>query len=131
MMASLTAGQLEMMRVLWEHGEQKPSEIQERFPRSIKNAALRFQLKLLLEKKHVRRRKVGKAYYYVAVTPREGAFRGMVGRLAETFCQGSTVGLIAELIRAERLTVAEIRELQRYARGKSRGGVSKKKGEAQ
>ena len=130
MMPSLTRGELEVMRLLWEHGEQKPSEIEERFPRPIKNAALRFQLKILLDKKHVRRRKVGKAYYYKAVTPRKGAFRKMARRLAQTFCQGSTVGLIAELIRAEGLTVEEIRELQQYAEGQSQRGTSEKKGEA-
>jgi len=35
-MARFTAGEMEVMRILWEHGELKPSEIQRRFPRPIK-----------------------------------------------------------------------------------------------
>ena len=49
-MARFTEGELEVMQVLWEHGALKPGEIQERFPRGIRNAALRSVLLVLLEK---------------------------------------------------------------------------------
>ena len=45
-----TQCELEVMQILWGHGELKPVEIQERYSRPIKNAAVRFQLKVLLEK---------------------------------------------------------------------------------
>ena len=48
MMSSFTDGELEVMKILWEHGELKPSDIQDKYSRLIKNAALRFQLKILL-----------------------------------------------------------------------------------
>ncbi len=127
-MSSFTAGELEIMRILWDHGEQKPSEIQDWYPRPIKNAALRFQLKILLEKGHIVRRKIGKAYYYRAVTPRKGAFKKMVRRVAEIYCQGSTVGLIAELIKTEKLSEAEIRELKQLAEEKRTRNPTKKGG---
>ncbi len=125
-MSSFTAGESEMMRILWDYGEQKPSEIQDRHPRRIKNAALRFQLKILLEKGHIARRKIGKAYYYKAVTQRKGAFKKMVRRVAEIYCQGSTAGLIAELIRIEKLSEKEIRELRQLAEDKRSGELEKK-----
>lgn len=118
MMSSFTKGELEIMKILWDHGEQKPSEIQDRHPRPIKNAALRFQLKILFEKGHIVRRKMGKAYYYKAVTPRKGAFKKMVRRIAEIYCQGSTAGLIAELIKTEKLNETEIQELKQLAEEK-------------
>ena len=31
-MSRFTKGELEVMRILWKHGELKPAEIQERFP---------------------------------------------------------------------------------------------------
>ncbi len=34
----LTAGELKVMQLLWQHGEMKPSEIQEKFPEDIKNS---------------------------------------------------------------------------------------------
>ncbi len=116
MSKSLTQGEMEVMNVLWEHGEMKPAEIEERFPREIKNAALRFQLRTLLEKGHVVRRKVGKAYHYKARTRRQGAFRSMTRRMANAFCQGSAAGLIAELLKTEDLSEEEIKELQRIAK---------------
>ena len=120
-MTILTAGEIEVMKVLWEHGgELSPPEIEERFPRPIKNAALRFQLKILLEKKHVMRRRVGKAYYYKAVTPRQRTFRTMAKRMAEIFFGGSAAGLIAELIKTENLSPQEIQELQNLAKTKSK-----------
>ena len=61
-MSPLTTGGLEVMQVLWEHSELKPSEIQEKYPRPVKNAALPFQLSILLEK-NVIRCEIGKAYY--------------------------------------------------------------------
>lgn len=118
-MATLTPGEIEVMQILWEHGELNPTEIQEEFPRSIKNAALRFQLRVLLGKKHVTRRKVGRSYYYRATEARRGALRKMSRKMADFFTQGSVAGLIAELMQSEKLTADEIAELQRIAATKS------------
>ncbi|MEN6627727.1 MAG: BlaI/MecI/CopY family transcriptional regulator [Candidatus Sumerlaeia bacterium] len=118
-MINLTPGEIEVMKVLWERGgEMSPPEIEEKFPRPIKNAALRFQLKILLEKGHVTRRRVGKAYFYKAVTPRQRTFKSMARRMAEIFFAGSTAGLIAELIKTENLSDKEIQELEQLAKGK-------------
>ena len=45
----LTTAELEVMQVLWEHGELKPGEIQELLERDIKNPALRSILSILVE----------------------------------------------------------------------------------
>jgi BlaI family penicillinase repressor len=127
-MASFTAGELEVMQILWEHGELKPSQIQAKHPRRIKNAALRFQLKILLEKGHVTRRRIGKAYYYKALTRRQGAFKRMARRMAEVYCRGSAAGLISELIKTEKLTPDEIQQLQELAKAKHSQKTLKKKG---
>lgn len=120
-MKRLTRGELEVMRVLWEQGEAKPAEIQERFPRPIKNSALRSYLTILLEKGHVTRRKVGKAYHYGAKTRRQRALRSMLAEMAENFCEGSTRALMAHLIRSEKLSDEELLELRRIAEGEEQG----------
>ena len=74
-MPRFTQGELEVMRILWTRGELKPAEIHAHFPRKIKNPSLRSYLAILLEKGHVVRRRVGKAYYYRAKTRRESTFR--------------------------------------------------------
>ncbi len=115
-MAQFTDGEMEVMRILWEHGELKPAEIQEHFPRPIKNAALRSYLTILLEKDHLTRRGKGKAFYYRAKTRRESTFRSMLGDLVDTFCDGSSEALLCHLLAKEKLSPEELLELQRMAR---------------
>jgi BlaI family transcriptional regulator, penicillinase repressor len=115
-MAGFTAGEIQVMRILWEAGELKPSEIQERFPRPIKNAALRSYLTILVEKGHLVRRRVGNAFYYRPKTRRASTFRSMLGELVNTFCNGSTEALLCHLLAKEKLSEEELLELQRMAR---------------
>jgi predicted transcriptional regulator len=114
-MASFTPGEMSVMRLLWEHGALKPSELQQLYPEPIKNPALRSYLTILLNKGHVTRRKVGKAYYYQAVTARQSAFRTKLQELADSFCNGSTQSLLMNLIRSEKLSEAELLALRQMA----------------
>src|SRR5262245_16304529 len=114
-MSRFTPGELKVMRLLWEHGEMKPAELQERFPEPIKNPALRSYLTTLLEKGHVTRRQVGRAYHYKASTRPRSAFRAMLGELVDGFCGGSVQNLVMNIIKAERLGEAELLELKRLA----------------
>lgn len=116
-MARFTPGELNVMRLLWEHGELKPSQIQGLFPEPIKNPALRSYLTILVEKQHIVRRKVGKAYFYKAVTPKQSAFRSTLRDLIDSYCSGSTQALLLNLIRSEKLSEAELMELKRLADG--------------
>lgn len=114
-MPRFTSGELKVMRLLWEHGELKPAELQEWFPEPIKNPALRSYLTTLVEKGHVTRRRVGKAYHYKAVTRSRSAFRTMLGELVETYCGGSVSALVMNLIKSEKLSEADLIELKRLA----------------
>jgi predicted transcriptional regulator len=116
-MSRFTPGELKVMRLLWEHGELKPAELQERFPEPIKNPALRSYLTTLLEKGHVTRRRVGKAYYYKAATRSRSGFRTMLGELVDAYCGGSARALVMNIIKAERLSADELLELKRLADG--------------
>ncbi|MBN1901671.1 BlaI/MecI/CopY family transcriptional regulator [Candidatus Sumerlaeota bacterium] len=119
-MENLTSGELEVMSVLWKHGSMKPAEIQKYFPRPIKNAALRSILLILLEKGHVRREKVGKAFYYTSKTPPQNEFLSRIRRLAKTFFQGSPSNLVAQIIRNEKLSEQDISELKKIVEEKAR-----------
>lgn len=126
-MPRFTPGELKVMRLLWEHGELKPSELQERFPEPIKNPALRSYLTTLLEKGHVTRRPVGKAYFYKAATRPRSAFRATLGELVDTYCGGSIQTLIMNIIKSERLSEHELLELKRLAEGTEPGPSDKKR----
>ena len=117
-MPRFTKGELEVMRILWMHPELKPAEIQGRFPWEIKNSSLRSYLAILLEKGHLVRRRVGKAYYYRAKTRRESAFRSMLRDLTRVCCDGSVEVLLCNLIRSEKLSEEDLLELKRLSEEK-------------
>lgn len=114
-MSQFTPGELAVMRILWTHGELKPTEVQARFPEPIKNPALRSYLAVLLEKGHVSRRKVGKAFFYKAITRQQTAFRSTIRQIVDAYCDGSTKDLVLNLIRSEKLSKSELLELKRLA----------------
>jgi BlaI family transcriptional regulator, penicillinase repressor len=114
-MPRFTPGELKVMRLLWQHGEMKPSDLQARFPEPIKNPALRSYLTTLLEKGHVTRRLVGKAYHYKAATRPRSAFRSMLGELVDVYCDGSVQTLVMNIIRSEKLSEDELLALKRLA----------------
>ena len=114
-MRRFTPGELKIMSLLWEHGEMKPAELQERFPEPIKNPALRSYLTILLEKGHVTRRRVGRAYYYKALTRPRSAFQKTLRELVETYCNGSVRALVMNIIREERLSEEDLVALKRLA----------------
>ena len=123
-MARFTAGEMQVMRILWQHGELKPTEIQRRFPRPIKNAALRSYLSILHAKGHLARRRKGNAFYYRPKTRRESTFRSMLRDLVNTFCDGSIEALLCHLLAADKLSPQELLELQRMAREQSAPSAS-------
>jgi BlaI family transcriptional regulator, penicillinase repressor len=114
-MPRFTQGELEIMRILWDQGELKPAEIHAQFPRKITNPSLRSYLAILLDKGHVVRCRVGKAYYYRAKTRRESTFRAMLRDLARVCCNGSVENLLCQLIRTEKLSEADLLELKRLS----------------
>lgn len=114
-MPQFTPGELAVMRILWEHGEMKPGEIQQLFPEPIKNPALRSYLTTLFNKGHISRRKVGRAYFYKAATRRQSAFRETLGEVIDAYCDGSTQALLMNLLRAEKLSDDELLKLKRLA----------------
>jgi predicted transcriptional regulator len=114
-MPRFTPGELKVMQLLWERGELKPGELQERFPEPNKKPALRSYLTTLLEKGHVTRRRVGKAYYYKPATRSRSGFRTMLGELVDAYCGGSIQALVMNLIKSERLSEEELLELKRLA----------------
>ncbi|HVC93244.1 MAG TPA: BlaI/MecI/CopY family transcriptional regulator [Pirellulales bacterium] len=118
-MAKFTPGELEVMRILWRHGELKPAEIQEKFPRPIKNPALRSYLSILVAKGDVVRRRRGKAFYYKTKTKRQSALRSMFRELAHVFYDGSMKAVLFHLVQSEKLSPDEVAELKRLADGET------------
>lgn len=104
------------MEVLWQHGSLKPAEVLDHLDRPLTNAALRSVLRVLMEKGYVVRKKKGKAFFYRSKSAAPTALKKMTERMAEIFCGGSSFELIAQLIKTEKLSEEDLRQLQKLAR---------------
>ncbi len=114
-MEKLTPAETEIMQVLWREAPLKPADILDRLGRPLSNPALRSTLRVLLEKEHVVREQKGKAYFYRPRKAAPVAFKSIVRRLADVFCDGTPYQLIAQLIKTEKLSPDDLRRLQQLA----------------
>lgn len=126
-MTKFTPSELKVMKILWDHGELKPAEIQVHYEPPIKNPALRSFLTVLLEKGHLSRRLVGKAYHYKAVTQRSATVKRSLREVVDQFFDGSTDALMMSLIKSEKLDQDDLLELQRMANAPKKKSESKTK----
>jgi BlaI family transcriptional regulator, penicillinase repressor len=113
----LNQNELEALRILWEGGELKPAEIQGRFGWTIENATLRSVLVNLVEKRQVRRRRQGKAFYYSAVVPKTTMLQGMMGMLKRVFAAGSGRALVAQLVETGDIKPSDLEAIRDAAGG--------------
>jgi len=116
--ADLNPVELEVLGILWGGAPLKPAEIEAAYSQPIENATLRSVLRGLVEKGFLKRERVGKAYYYRPAKAARSVRRSLTDRLASVFADGSRLGLIAQLIKDEKLTPAQVRELQKLAEEK-------------
>ncbi|TWU03070.1 Penicillinase repressor [Symmachiella macrocystis] len=114
-MPQLKESELEVLRILWEQGPQKPAEIQEQFAWIIENGTLRSVLRGLVESGHATREKQGKAYFYRASASKRNMLSKMFRRMADVFTGGSPAELITQLVQAEKLSPDEIEQLRQIA----------------
>ncbi len=118
-MITLNENEMEALRILWEHGESKPAEIQGKFAWPIDNGTLRSTLVNLVHKKHVTRQRDGKAFYYSARVPKATALQTLTRGLARIFAKGSTRELVAQLVDTTDITPEDLQLIRETAAGKS------------
>ena len=114
----LTKPELRIMETLWSDGPLSVREIQERFPESDRPAYRTIQTMVyrLEGKKALRRvRKIGNAHIFEAVVSRQAAQRRLIDDLL-AFFGGRSQPVMAHLIEAGKLTMADVREAERTLR---------------
>lgn len=114
--------QLEIMRVLWERGRATARQITESLPRRkrLAHSTVQTLLRQLEAKGAVAHKVHGRTFVYQPLTSEQevtmGAARELVGRLFD----GSAAGLMAHLLRHERLSRDELRRIQRLIQRKEK-----------
>ncbi len=111
----LNAVELEVLGILWNDHPRKPADIEAALSRKIENATLRSILRGLVERGYLKRERLGKAYFYSPAKKPSSVRRRITDKLASVFAEGSRLGLIAQLIKDEKLSPAQIKELQDLA----------------
>ena len=129
-LASLSAAQLEIMRVIWDRGEATVAEVWRAIDRRrpvARNTVLT-TITRLEEKGWLRHRSVGNTFVYAAVHPRQTVQASMALKLIDAAFEGSAAGLVMTLLEDGRLSEEEaqrIRDMLQQARSKTPKGRRK------
>ena len=122
-----TDGELEILDVLWRGGPLALGEIcaSLRANREVATTTVATMLRVLHQKRLVRRKKGKRGYEWsAAVTPAEAA-RGLIGKLVDRVFDGSALRLAAHLVEAGQLSDEELENLRRLIdRHRDRGDVN-------
>jgi predicted transcriptional regulator len=116
----LSAGELEMLQMLWKSGPVTISEAQHGLGRQIGYTTVQTRLNRLAEKGVVSRTSRRPAKYQAAVGPDEvtsGYFKLLLERVSE----GSIVPLVANLMKDRKLSAEEIAALRQLITESERG----------
>lgn len=105
----LSAGQLEVMDVVWDRGEVAVSEVWETVSarRPVARNTVLTILARLEEKGWVKHRTVGRTFFYFAARPRNATMGQMVRQLVDTAFGGSAEGLVMALLEEHGVTKEE------------------------
>jgi BlaI family transcriptional regulator, penicillinase repressor len=113
----LTKLELRILEALWAHGKACVREIQEEFPEPRPAyTTIQTTVNRLEGKKAVRRvRKIGNAYIYEPAIPRDLARSRLLDEIL-SFFGGRAQPMMAQLAEAGKLTLDDVRELERTIR---------------
>lgn len=113
--ATVSEAELEVLKVLWEHGSgtvREMNNILQRQGRRWAYTTVQTLLQRLESKGHVRSDKAGPAHVYRAAVSREDLLSRRLRELANQFCDGTASPLLLALVGDSRLTADEIKQLR-------------------
>jgi predicted transcriptional regulator len=111
--AELSAGERQVMEVVWERGEVTAKEARDALPREMARNTVRTLLERMEEKGWVVHREVGRAFLYRAARPREESIGRKVRELIDTVCGGSAESLVAALLDYRGLRPGELQRIRK------------------
>ena len=109
-----TDGELEILRVFWNAGPLALGAVCEqlRTEREVATTTVATMLKVMLEKKLVKRTGAGRGALWAAVVTQKSAARGMVRKLVEGVFDGSPHLLATHLVEGGQLNKQQLAELR-------------------
>ena len=118
---TLTPQELEIMKVVWEHGPATVRDVYERLRarRRIAYTTVMTMMNVLERKGHLRKRVEGRSFRYQPARPRAQVMRAMVREFLDRVFGGAAQPLLVHLIEDRRLSDDDLRELARRIRSGS------------
>jgi predicted transcriptional regulator len=112
---TLTAQELEIMKVIWPIGRATVREVYDtlRERRKIAYTTVQTMMNILEDKGHLKKQPGEKAQLYVPVQPQHSVVRSMVRDFVDRVFDGSARPLLVHLVSEKGLTESERRALQK------------------
>jgi predicted transcriptional regulator len=106
------------MKVIWERERATVRDVYETLleHRKIAYTTVMTMMKILEEKKYLKKTQEDRAYVYRPAKPKNQVIRGMVREFVDRVFNGSAEPLLAHLIEDERLDKKDLEELARMIR---------------
>jgi BlaI family penicillinase repressor len=108
-----TAGELEILKTLWDSGPAELAEICARLreKRPVATTTVATMLGVMLEKGLVKRSRGPRGYVWRARRSRQATATGLLGKLMDRVFEGSALRLVAHLLAEGRLSERERRQI--------------------
>lgn len=115
-LTELTKCEAEVMEVVWDKKTVTVNDVVETIERDLAYTTVLTTIKILEDKKIVRRgKKIGRAFTYTAKVSRENVREGMLKSLADQLFGGSTRSLVLSLLQSDAVSAADIEAVRNAA----------------
>jgi BlaI family transcriptional regulator, penicillinase repressor len=116
--STLTEQELEIMKIVWAREQATVRDVYEELlkRRKIAYTTVMTMMKILEQKKYLKKSQEDRAYLYRPARPRQQVIGGMVREFLNRVFNGSAEPLLMHLVEDEKLTEKELEEVSRMIR---------------
>jgi len=116
--ATPTKQELEILKIIWQRGSASVRDVYETILRRRKIAytTVMTMMKIMEQKKYLKRRLQGRAYIYEGTRPKKQMIREMVGDFINRVFDGSAHPLLAHLVEDRRLSEKDLKKIAKMTR---------------
>jgi predicted transcriptional regulator len=118
---TLTEQELEIMKIVWHLGVATVRDVYETLltRRKIAYTTVMTTMKIMEEKKYLRRRLEGRAFVYEGTRSKKQMIRELVSEFINRVFNGSAEPLLAHLVEERRLSEKELKQITKMVRDSS------------
>ena len=110
----LTEQELEIMKAVWETGSCTVRDVYEllRKKRQVAYTTVMTMMNILVDKKHLKKKTVGRVFHYEPTRPKEKVVGAMVQDFVGRVFDGSAQPLLLHLVEDRHLSEADLKEIE-------------------